>query len=122
MQFVHDILRDRILASAGIVSCSLICPALSYEELATTQWSPFFERLMRNRLILGAFRYGPLGASGKPAWDRMRSVRSRLASYELTGNKEMLVDVANLMLCEFVECAHPTAHFQPLDGGHHCVS
>jgi len=81
-------------------------------ELERTQWSPGFERLMRNRLIVGAYRYGPIGAPGKPAYDRVGAVAARLAAYQASGNKELLVDIANLALLEFVECRHPRAHFR----------
>jgi len=30
-----------------------------------------------------------------------------------------LVDIANLCLCEFVECHHPLAHWHAMDGGEH---
>ena len=82
------------------------------EHLQDTEWSPIFERLMRNRLLMGAFRYGRIGAPGKPVYDRVKSCIKRLEQYAATGNKELLVDVANLCLLEFVECVHPLAHFK----------
>lgn len=82
------------------------------EHLRETEWSPVFERLMRNRLLFGAMRYGRIGAPGKPQYDRVASCVKRLQQYAETGNKELLVDVANLCLLEFVECAHPLAHFR----------
>jgi len=89
------------------------------EELRQTEWSPEFERLMRNRLLMGAFRYGCLGASAKHQYDRVASARRRLDQYEATGNLEHLVDVANLCLVEFEEGDHPRRHFRASDDGEH---
>ena len=91
----------------------------SYEELKKTEWSEEFERLMRNRLIIGALRYGRLGATNKPQYDRINSMIKRLTKYQETGNKEFLVDVANICLLEFVECNHPNQHFHAIDDGEH---
>ena len=91
----------------------------SYEELKKTEWSEEFERLMRNRLIIGALRYGRIGATNKPQYDRVNSMIKRLTKYQETGNKEFLVDVANICLLEFVECNHPNQHFHAIDDGQH---
>jgi len=92
-------------------------PPLS--ELRRTEWSPEFERLMRNRLVMGAFRYGRLHAEGKPAYDRVSGALKRLELYRQTGNLECLVDVANMMLLEFEEGDHPGRHFRAADDGVH---
>jgi len=94
-------------------------PAITYEELKASEWSNEFEELMRNRLIMGALRYGRIGASSKPQYERTNSMIKRLNKYAETGNKEFLVDVANLCLLEFVECHHPKAHFDSIDDGEH---
>lgn len=84
------------------------------ESLRKTEWSPEFEWLMRNRLVLGAFRYGLFDDPDKPKYDRRRSIRERLDDYEVTGNRENLVDIANVALMEFEETKH-TAHFESRD-------
>lgn len=91
----------------------------TYEELQQTEWSEEFENLMRNRLVMGALRYGPIHGKNKPMYDRVSSVVSRIARYAESGNKELLVDVANLCLLEFEECHHPNAHFSSEDDGEH---
>lgn len=78
---------------------------LQLSELRRTEWSPRFETLMRNRLIMGALRYGRLNAPGKAQWDRIPNMIERLKYYRESGNTQALVDVANLALCEFVEGA-----------------
>jgi len=122
----HAILRERILIKAGITPKPN--PALLYEKLAKSEWSvqfeqlmrnrlgPYawsskFEQLMRNRLIMGAFRYGLLGYHKKPQYDRIASALRRLEKYAEFGNLELLVDVANMCLVEFVEGKHPDRHW-----------
>lgn len=91
----------------------------SIDNLKKSEWSEEFETLMRNRLIMGAIRYGKLGASNKPQYDRISSMILRLKNYQETRNTEFLVDVANLCLCEFVEGIHPNKHFNAIDDGEH---
>lgn len=92
----------------------------SFDELYKSEWSDEFERLMRNRLVMGALRYGkmaftPEELKKKPQYLRVDSIIKRLRRYEETGNKEYLVDSSNLCLLEFVECHHPKAHFTSID-------
>ena len=88
-------------------------------DLKKSEWNHYFEKLMRNRLILGALRYGKLLAPDKPKYDRVNAMIKRLKTYQTTGNKEHLVDVANLSMLEFTECHHPKQHFHPIDDGEH---
>ena len=113
----HDVLRQRLLTRAGLFHAP--GPRLSLKELQASEWSVEFERFMRNRLIMGALRYGRLGAAGKPKYDRMASIRARLNAYEVSGNLELLIDVANLCVCEFVEGTHPLRHWNSTDDGEH---
>jgi hypothetical protein len=92
---------------------------MTFEELKESEWSEHFEQLMRNRLIMGAMRYGRIGVPGKPQYDRIESIIKRLSKYRDSGNKEFLVDAANLCLLEFVECHHSKAHFHSIDDGEH---
>ena len=94
---------------------------ITLDELQQTEWSVDFEKLMRNRLVMGALRYGRIGAKGKPKYDRINSMIKRLIKYQEDGNKEFLVDVANLCLLEFVESNHPKQHFSSIDDGDHVV-
>ena len=87
--------------------------------LQRTEWSPAFESLMRNRLVVGGLRYGLLHASGKPRYDLLGAAEERLAAYRATRNQEHLVDVANLCLLVFEEDDHPRRHFHASDDGAH---
>jgi hypothetical protein len=109
----HDTLRERLLVRAGLSEPVLAKYTLA--DLERSEWSLAFERLMRNRLIMGALRYGRIHEPGKRKYNRVESMARRLAKYHETGNKELLVDVANLCLLEFEECHHPNAHFHSVD-------
>ena len=87
--------------------------------LRATQWNDDFESMMRNRLVMGAIRYGLLGEKNKPQYDRVSEIQKRLKKYRDTGNLEFLVDIANLALCEFVEGKHPNRHFKSSDDKEH---
>jgi hypothetical protein len=89
------------------------------DQLRDSEWSIEFETLMRNRLVMGALRYGKLHASGKPPYDRVTSCKRRLDLYAQTGNLEYLVDAANMCLLEFEESVHPLRHWESIDDGEH---
>lgn len=90
-----------------------------YREAIMTQWSPRFEKLMRNRLLMGMLRYGPLNQAGKPKWNRVAHMASKIQEYKLTGNMECLVDIANLALLEFEEGEYSNRYFNADDDGQH---
>lgn len=94
-------------------------PVPPLRELRETEWSPTFERLMRNRLVMGSLRYGRLRAPGKPSYNRISSVLSKTWEYMRTGNDELLVDVADLCLMEFEEGKHPKKHWKAGDDTAH---
>ena len=92
------------------------------EALADSEWCRTFERMMRNRLIMGAFRYGTFAqhkAAGRNGYDNVGSAIARLCQYQRTGNMEHLVDAANLCLKEWRVGEHPQRHFRPTDDGIH---
>lgn len=78
------------------------------------RWSKRFEELMRDGLIMGAFRYGLLNARGKPQFERTGSAVKRLKVYLEGGDQWQLVDIANMCLLEFEEgydgCKDRIAH------------
>lgn len=77
---------------------------------------------MRNRLIIGAFRYGRNfqgESSDKPQYDRVGRILRYCEQYQKTGNLEILVDIANTAMLEFGEGNHPDAHFSAIDDGEH---
>jgi len=52
-------------------------------------------------------------------YDNVGSIEKRIALYKKTGNDEILVDCANLCMCEFVNGTHPKKHFKSVDDGVH---
>lgn len=85
------------------------------EELKKSEWSNDFEKKMRNRLIVGSFRYGQLKDSNKPSYKRVSSIIQRLELYLEDGNTEHLIDAAAISLAEYVCGDHPLKHFGPND-------
>jgi hypothetical protein len=118
MNTVHAILRERLLARAALAEPR---PVLKLADLERSEWSGTFERLMRNRLIMGALRYGRLHAPGKRRYDRVGGAQKRLLQYQQSGNTECLVDAANMCLLECEEGRHPFRHFHALNGDHCCA-
>jgi hypothetical protein len=76
---------------------------------------------MKNRMVMGAFRYQPLSyqKSFNIQYDNLKSIRRRLKLYELTGNLEHLVDCANICMIEFMVGNHEKRHFKSIDDGEH---
>ncbi len=71
-------------------------------RLVQESWSTRFERLMRNRLLMGCYRYGRFGPRQAAAYDMVPSIKKRLDTFKEDGNLEHLVDVANLCMLIFV--------------------
>ncbi len=86
------------------------------DKLRLSERSPLFEQLRSNRKVIGAMRYGLLGAEDKPQYDRVKDMIRRLQAYQQDKNKEHLVDVANICEMEFVE---GEGIFAPKDDGEH---
>lgn len=61
-----------------------------------------FKEFMKNRLVMGAMRYGKLHDFQRTHYDYMSGVLRYLNKYLDTGNYELLIDVANYALIEAV--------------------
>lgn len=109
MPRVTDLIRKRL---TSVIPDHLPSP----DVLRVTERSKPFEELRANRKIVGAFRYGRLGADGKAKYDRIRDMIRRLELYRKDRNAEHLADVANLAECEFVEGNNV---WNPQDDGQH---
>lgn len=114
---LFEYMRKRLLERKGIFDA--LEPIPDFATLQKTQWSTRFETLMRNRLLMGAFRYGPFRRTPKKQYDCVGSAIERLKLYQQSGNQEHLVDAANLCLVEFVVGRHPNKHFDSSDDGVH---
>ena len=67
---------------------------------------------------MGAFRYAPI-SNNSTKFNRVQSIKKRIDLYEKTGNMELLVDIANICMVEFIKKDHPLAHFDSVDDGEH---
>lgn len=118
MKSVHDQIRQGIFDKCGI-STPPAKTTDSYEDLVKSEWSPLFERFMKNRLVMGALRYGKFNPKSRGKYNRVDSIRQRIELYSDDGNGEHLVDIANICMCEFVEQNHPKYHFNAADDKNH---
>jgi hypothetical protein len=115
---LHQLLRDRLLARAGVRDVSV--PTL--KQLRESEWSPLFERRMRDRLIQGAYRYATLQErrEGKKRYGNVSAALGHLRRYLDDGNQEHLVDAANYCLLEHeAPCCHSKPSFRSVDDGDH---
>lgn len=112
MKTITEHIREHLLRSIGY---SKPDRKPDFESLRKSEWSVLFEKYQRNRLIMGALRYGLINHGGKSQYNRVDSIRQRLDLYEQTGNQEHLVDISNLCMLEFEEPAHKNAHWKATD-------
>lgn len=120
MKWIHDQLRERLLARAGILPPLPKITLVELEqELKETTWDENFLKLMWNRLLMGRLRYGP--KKGKaPAYAYAKSIQDKIKLYVETGNTELLVDIGNYAMLEFRFGKHPNKHFAATDDADHC--
>ncbi len=119
MKHTHDIMRDRLLIAAKVIS-PLEKPHPTLDALRKSEWSPRFEQLMRNRLIMGSFRYELFEVKRRRLkYDCAAEAIKRVKLFQETGNIEHLVDAANMCLIEFEFSNHPNKHFAQIDDGEH---
>lgn len=92
---------------------------LPVPEILRRQFSEPFIAAMRNRMVVGFYRHGPIAEQGRRR--AIRYLEAKLAKYRETGNGELLVDIANCAMIEFMFPEHPAYHFraedQERDGG-----
>ena len=109
---ISEYLRQSILKKARRLGSH------TFESLKISEWSPEFEQLMRNRLIMGSMRHSMKLHDDRPSGAtefHIKYIKAKLVLYEKTGNREMLVDIANLSLVEFLHSDHPMSHFKAVD-------
>ena len=74
---------------------------------------------MKNRLIIGFFRYGSVKDKHKKDYNRVQALKEKIDLYQKTGNGECLVDMSNLCMIEFTKRSHPDFHFKAEDDKNH---
>jgi hypothetical protein len=109
---VRDWLREHLERSAGLAEP---LPRSWAEARADARTCPQFTRLRRARLLLGAYRYEQ-GGDNK-AYHAVESARDRLNQYLTDPNRELLVDVANLVELEWCSPRVPGAYWRDTHRG-----
>jgi hypothetical protein len=121
----HDFLRGKLLEKLKQQGTPVFDGGhLSWASLRYTEWCPEFERHMRDRLMMGHFRYGAFQDPFKKPFKQVESAIKRLKSYldpddPQYGNAELLVDAANLCMVEWKHPNNPAFHFNATDDGEH---
>jgi len=113
---VTDHIRGSILSSLGMGDKT---PMPDLDELMKTEWSEEFEILMRNRLVMGAFRYGEFNKKNRPTRATIENIKKRADLFLEERNTEYLVDIANLAMKIFEVDDHPDKHFKAEDDKNH---
>lgn len=84
-------------------------------EILNTEFDWRFVDLMQSAMSLSFYKYGALAAGVPEKTDSLKSLQKRIAKYMETGNVELMVDVANFAMMEFMHPAHPKAHYIATD-------
>ena len=86
------------------------------KNILKTEFCEEFIDLMRNRMVMGFYTYGPMKTNYKGKLiNCIESMKLRIKKFEETGNIEYLVDVANFAMIEFKYPQHERAHFRATD-------
>lgn len=93
--------KEFFLKNLWLWKCGMV--EMNIKEYNMESWSWEFQKLMQNRCMVGACRYGGLKSLTKKQYDRVNDIRRRLKKYEETKNKEHLIDIANICMLEFEE-------------------
>ena len=110
---ITDSIRNNLHRRLGIVEPTNPCPVEIISIWERTEWSEEFITLMRNRLLMGRMRYGKMKkAGGRGEKSSIDFLKERLHRYELSGNIELLSDIANFALIEFISGDHKMRHFK----------
>lgn len=91
----------------------------SLEALRESEWCGEFEELCRNRLVMGAFRYGLMKDQDYNKYNLVREIKERLSLYEESSNLEHIVDAANICMLQFVKGSRNGEEMRPVDDGRH---
>lgn len=89
------------------------------EEILKTEWSDRFEKLRKDAMETSYYKYGParINYGVNKSLDVVENIKKRLQKYEETGNTEMLVDIANFAMLEFMYPSKESAHYKATDSG-----
>jgi hypothetical protein len=89
------------------------------EELKVSEWDERFDRLAKGKLIHGAYRYGLLKENNN--FDFIESMKTKIARYEKAHNLELLVDIRNYAMLEFLKPKYNDAYYHNEDDTEHAI-
>ena len=119
MKTVSNLLREHLYYSiCGVPVNTNKMPDL--DELIITETNERFIQLMKNRLVMDAFRYGRMKDKEKGEYKLLESLKRKVSMYQQTGNLEYLVDASNYLLLEFTFPHVDNPHFSATDDVDHC--
>ncbi len=81
----------------------------------SSEFSEAFVALMKNRMAMSFYKYGPLANAYPEKVDAIATLTAHIETYLASGNTELLVDIANYAMIEFMRPRHPQAHFEARD-------
>lgn len=91
----------------------------SLAELKETEWCQEFDNLAKGKMIQAAFRYGLLRNNN--AFDFIESMKKKISRYEQTHNLELMVDIRNYAMLEFIKPKYADAYYHNEDDTEHAV-
>lgn len=82
------------------------------ERVLQTEYNEEFDKLRKNRMFVSYHKYGPVANNyGDNLVNSIENLEIRLKKYKESGNTELLVDIANFAMIEFMYPKHKNAHF-----------
>ena len=107
MPSVWDVWSNRIFLRACVeANQPPWSTKLTMKTAIASEWSDEFITLMRNRCTVGICRYGPILEDPLSFIGRLKT---KLIEYERTGNMDLLPDMANYAMFEYVVPQNPKA-------------
>lgn len=96
----------------------------TFEDVLKTEYSEEFDNLRKKAMVTSFFKYGALkdNYSIHKTINAIESLVLRLELYKKTGNRELLIDVANFAMNEFMYPQHPNAHYEATDSNYCVIS
>lgn len=82
-----------------------------------TEFSETFVQAMYDRMATSFAKYGLLEKAYPDKVNAIETLEFKLRRYASTGNTELLVDIANYAMIEFLRPRHAMAGFRPTDTG-----
>jgi hypothetical protein len=94
-------------------------PMPDIESLKKSEWDEEFETLRKNRMVMGAFRYGLIAKQNLDEYDWVQQIKDRVDRYAEDGNLEHLIDAGNCCMLGFIDGKRKGKELLSIDDGIH---